>query len=317
MVLHQRDGDWVQLNYQVHILPNVDWAAIPPPDPNASAPETVRRQTASVDVGDELPVYHADQETDIEKKVSISDFANRISDIVPNLWQAARIAQEMLNRLTTEGETEADIYDRRSYLAHVLREHVKREVETQAEEVFRRKLESREIRFDLETCEPNYRMVDSYEIQVRSDRLVRSNFQPIQLSLFEPVLQQQFDSELEKNFAYYLDEVTAIRWWHRVAARQRGEYYVQGWKRGRIYPDFVAMTQNIGGVTRVLICDTKGEHLGGNLDTEYKRKVLETLEGVFNAAGRMVVNDGSQATGIFQLVFNENEFLEISAKINE
>ena len=86
---------------------------------------------------------------------------------MPNLWQAARIAQQMHEHLSADGETEADIYDRRSYLAHILREHVKSEVEKQAEQVFCRKLEHGEIRFDLETQEPNYRMVDSYEIQIR------------------------------------------------------------------------------------------------------------------------------------------------------
>ena len=106
------------------------------------------------------------------------------------------------------------------------------------------------------------------------------------------------------------------QWWHRVAARQRGEYYLQGWKRGRIYPDFVAMTNDIAGVTRVLIFDTKGEHLEGNLNTEYKRKVLETLEGAFNTAGRMIVRENSGPQGIFQLVFSEQEFLEISARLN-
>ena len=319
MVLHKNGDDWIQLNYQVHILPNIDWQTIEPPDPNASAPQTVRRESATVDVDSTRPVFHAEQEPDVEKKVTISDFAHRLSDIVPNLWQAARIAQEMRERLIADGEDEADIYDRRSYLAHVLREHVKNEVEKQSERVFRRKLECDEIRFDLETQEPNYLMVDSYKIQVRSDNdtpLLR-NYEPVQLSLFEPVFEHQFDSDLERNFAYYLDEERALRWWHRVAARQRGAYYVQGWKRGRIYPDFVAMTKEVAGETRVLICDTKGEHLGGNLDTEYKRKVLETLEGAFNAAGRMVVRDGSRWGGIFQLVFEREKFLEISARLNE
>ena len=91
---------------------------------------------------------------------------------------------------------------------------------------------------------------------------------------------------------------------------------MQSWKRGRIYPDFVAMANEIGGVTHVMIFDTKGEHLAGNLDTEYKRKVLETLEGAFNAAGRMVVRDGPARQGIFQLVFSEQEFLEISARLD-
>ena len=319
-VVRHRDGDkWIQLNYQAHILPYVDWSTIEPPDPEASAPENVRRQSATVNVGDMPPVFHTDQGSPyIDKTVSISDFARRLSDIMPNLWQAARIAQQMHERLSADGETEENIYDRRSYLAHVLREHVKSEVETQAEQIFRRKLDQDEIRFDLETQEPNYRMVDSYKIQIRSDDrpLLRRNYEPVQLSLFEPVFEQQFDSDLEKKFAYYLDEERALQWWHRVAARQRGEYYLQGWKRGRIYPDFVAMTNEVAGVTRVLIFDTKGEHLAGNLDTEYKRKVLETLEGAFNTAGRMVVSDGSRQKGIFQLVFSEHEFMEISARLN-
>ncbi len=84
---------------------------------------------------------------------------------MPNFWQAARITHEMSKRLIADGETEADIYDRRSYLAHVLREHVKTEVEKQAEQVFRRKLEHGEIRFDLETQELNYRK-ENYEIHL-------------------------------------------------------------------------------------------------------------------------------------------------------
>ena len=318
-VVRHRDGDrWIQLNYQAHILPHIDWAAIEPPDPQASSPQSVQRQSATVDVGEVAPVFHPDQEPWIDKTVSISDFARRLSDIMPNLWQAARIAEQMTENLKQNGETEADIYDQHSYLAYMLREHVKSEVEMQAEQVFRRKLDQDEIRFDLETQEPNYRMVDTYKIQVRSDDrpLLKSDYEPVQLSLFEPVFEQQFDSELEKKFAYYLDEERALHWWHRVAARQRGEYYLQGWKRGRIYPDFVAMTNEVAGVTRVLIFDTKGEHLEGNLDTEYKRKVLETLEGAFNTAGRMVVCDGPRRQGIFQLVFSEQEFLEISARLN-
>ena len=318
MVLHRSGENWIRLNYQAHILPHIDWSAIEPPDPRASAPQRVRRESETVDVDERTPVFHTEQELHIERQISIADFARRLSDIMPNLWQAARIAQQMHERLRADGETEAVVYDRRSYLAHVLREHVKSEVEKQAEQVFRRKLEQGEIRFDLETREPNYRMVDSYEIQVHpGDRpLLRRDYQPLQLTLFETVFEQQFDSELEKKFAYYLDEEQALQWWHRVAARQRGEYYVQGWKRGRIYPDFVAMANEIGGVTHVMIFDTKGQHLEGNLDTAYKRKVLETLEGAFNSAGQMVVRDGPTRQGIFQLVFSEQEFLEISARLD-
>ena len=224
----------------------------------------------------------------------------------------------MNENLKKNGETETDIYDRRSYLAHVLREHIKNEVENQAEQVFREKLNKGDIRFDLETEQPNFRMLEHYEIQVRSnDRpLLKRYGEPLQLNLFEPVLERYFDSDLEKKFAYYLDEQQALRWWHRVAVRQQGEYYVQGWKEGRIYPDFVAMAGETSGVPQLLIFETKGEHLLGNPDTEYKRKVLKTLEGTFNTAGTMRVCDGA-ASSIFQLVFSEHEFAEIAARIKK
>ena len=77
------------------------------------------------------------------------------------------------------------------------------------------------------------------------------------------------------------------------------------------------MTAEFKGVTRVLIFETKGEHLGGNLDTEYKEKVLKTLEDTFNNAGTMCIREGTTAEGIFQLVFSEQEFPEITVRLGE
>ena len=318
MVLHKNGDEWIQLNYQSHILPHIKWSEIQAPDPNASAPDTMIWQSATVDVGDAPPVYHLDQEPYIDKTVGISDFARRLSDLLPNPWRAARIAAQMRENLRQNGETEEDIYDRRSYLMHALREHIKCEVEQQAEQIFRRKLDQGEIKFDLETEEPNYKLRDKYEIEVKADDRPLTRYgSAVQLSLFEPVFEQHFDNDFEKKFAYYLDERRALQWWHRIAVRQRGEYYVQGWKQGRIYPDFVAMTREIAGVTRVLIFETKGEHLGGNLDTEYKEKVLKTLEDTFNNTGTMCIREGTTREGIFQLVFSEQEFPEITERLEE
>ena len=75
----------------------------------------------------------------------------------------------MIERLRADGKTEEYIYDRRSYLVHVLREHVKCEVEDQSERIFRDKLDSGAIRFDLEAGNPSYRLRESYEIEVSAD----------------------------------------------------------------------------------------------------------------------------------------------------
>ena len=128
----------------------------------------------------------------------------------------------------------------------------------------------------------------------------------MQLNLFDPVFERQFDTELEKRFAYYLDEQRALSWWHRVAVRQQGEYHLRGWRRERIYPDFIALAGETAGKPHLLVFETKGEHLRDNPDTEYKRKVLDTLESAFNV-GKMQVRDGP-AKGTFRLIFNEAEF---------
>ena len=312
VVSHKNGEDWVQLDYQSHILPHINWSEIEPPDPSASAPDSARRQSATVGVDETPPVFHPDQALDIDKTVKVSHFTRHLSDILPNPWHAARIVGQLIEDQKQDGKTDADIYDRRAYLAHLLREHVKNEVEQQAEQVFHEKLRQGEIRFDLEVGQPNFRMKHHYEIQVSAnDRPLLRNYERVQLTLFEPVFERDFDSELEKKFACYLDEQRAVQWWHRVAVRQQGEYYLQGWKQGRIYPDFVAMASE----TRLLIFETKGEHLIGNPDTEYKRKVLQALEGAFNAVGTMRLRDGPNS--IFRLVFSEHDFSPIGARLSE
>ena len=60
------------------------------------------------------------------------------------------------------------------------------------------------------------------------------------------MLERDFDTDMERRFALYLDANEAIQWWHRVAVRQQHEYYLRGWKPDRIWPDFVAMSGKAG-----------------------------------------------------------------------
>ena len=308
LVLHKDGIGWDELDYQRHILPEIEWSVIDAPDPQGSFPDRAARQSATVDVGDTLPVFHDDRELHIDKTVRITWFARRLSDVIPNPWQAARIAQALVNRLRADGDDDDEIHDRRSYLAYALREYVGDVLERQAENVFHAKLQRGEIRFDLEANTPNFKMVERYEIpvSVNAGLMTGNDGQALQLNLFEPMYTQHFDSDLERSFARYLDEQKALRWWHRVAVRQRGDYYLRGWKQERIWPDFIAMAGETEGKPHVLVFETKGEHLRGNPDTDYKERVLETLQNAYNC-GTMTVRDGP-VKGTFRLVFNEAEF---------
>ena len=319
-VLH-KDGDgWTELDYSAHILPSVDYDAIQAPDTQSDFFDSTKRQSASVDVGDALPVFHHDRELNINKTIQVEWFARRLSDVVPNPFQAARIVLQLMERLRCAGEADEDIYDKRSYLSNALREHVTRIVEKQAGEVFRNKLQRNEIRFDLEAGQPNFRMVESYEVPATDNEgpLARKDGRPVQNSLFEPVYTQHFDTDLERKFARYLDEQKALKWWHRVAVRQKGDYYLRGWKQERIWPDFVAMGGEVDGKPHVLVFETKGEHLRDNPDTDYKQQVLETLQDTFNEkaviGGTMTVRKGT-AKGVFRLLFHEREFPQALASL--
>ena len=78
--------------------------------------------------------------------------------------------------------------------------------------------------------------------------------------------------------ATYLDRQERLFFWYRNRARK--DYYVQGWKRGRIYADFVVTLRPDEPETddafhRVYVLETKGMHLKHAADTEYKRSVFD------------------------------------------
>ena len=331
LVLHRSLSDpeeWVDLSYQAHILSEIEWDAIRPTDIQNAIGDPAQRHTAWVDVGDERPQLGRREELDIDKTPRVGFFTRRLSDVVPNPWQAARIVEDALALMRAQGTEDADIFDQRSTLAFTLREVVKAEIEKQAEGAFQRKYDSGEISFELNTSLPSYRVKETYEIPVLPEdkTFQRSYGEPLQFSLFEPVFDRQFDSDLERRFARYLDEFTALNWWYRVAARQRGEYFLRGWRQERIYPDFVAMAGETEGKPHLLVFETKGEHLAGNPDTEYKQRVLTALEGAFNRVGLRVVNDhegGTEETtrevgtvrvhdgpaaGVFKMIFSDEDF---------
>lgn len=100
---------------------------------------------------------------------------------------------------------------------------------------------------------------------------------PVRKSVFSPFYEADLNTE-ERGVAVMLDGDGAIQWWHRNVALSG--YGVQGWKRGRIYPDFIFAAGGTGTARRIVALETKGDHLQ-NPDTDYKREVLDFLSESF------------------------------------
>lgn len=305
LVLHRQGRGWRALEYDNDILSGVDFGAVEAPDPANfdTDPHGWERRTIAFDGG---PETEPEWREHGPKSASVADLALSLSDVVPNVWQAARIVRDFMGRLRGSGRTESDIYDGLPYLRKVLRDHVAESVNGQAEEIFRTKL-GNDIRFDLEIEGHNY-LVEDYN--VREGSLLKRGGRPVQRTLFDPVYEDEFDTDLERNFARYLDGRGIVKWWHRLAAVQGGGYHLAGWERHRFYPDFVVMTNEAGDMARLGIYDTKGENLIDNRDTKYKESLLEALEDAFDCGTVRV--SGGRIRGEFRLVF-DGRFNEILA----
>ena len=316
-VLHRSGGEWRELDYMRDILPDIDWDAIDAPSVEDSQAQTAVRQSAIVDIGVETPAGHDERELFIDKTVRILWFARRLSDIVPNPWQAARIGLELIGRLRESGESDDEIYDRRSYLMHELRKHVSDAIDRQAQTVFMEKLRRGgnplRPRFGPARV-PHGRMLRNPRARRRGpDDAGRPPFpaatQPVRAGIRAPIRQR---SGTQVRPLSGRAEGPAMVAPGRGAAGRR--LLSQGWKQNRIWPDFVAIAGSGEGRRHLLIYETKGPHLDGS-DTDYKKCVLETLQGAFEC-GSMTVREGP-AKGIFKLVFHEDEFPAALAGIDD
>jgi len=120
------------------------------------------------------------------------------------------------------------------------------------------------------------RLVRPVVVSDEDRELLRKNGEPFDRSLFEKVYQRDFNT-LEKDTAWYLDGKDCVFWWHRIAVHQ-SSYGLQGWQRNRVYPDFLACIHGVEkGKFRFSVLETKGDHLKGNDDTEYKQKLFDLL----------------------------------------
>ncbi|MCL5784889.1 MAG: hypothetical protein M1142_06080, partial [Patescibacteria group bacterium] len=84
----------------------------------------------------------------------------------------------------------------------------------------------------------------------------------------------------ETEFAMRLDVLENIEWWYRN--REKEDFYLQGWKSGKFYPDFIIKTKK----SKFILAEYKGEDRSTNEDTEYKEQVGKLWEKLSNGNNR-------------------------------
>lgn len=236
-------------------------------------------------------------------------FARQILDIVPNPWIAYELASRALAGLLVKNE-EKLVTNNFIFIIEELRKILQAEKDKSAKKVFDELVSKNEIRF-LVISKEGFRFPE--EIVVKGRPLTsQSGYSLLQRSLFESYPENQFN-EVEKAVAWYLEDQNKLFFWYRNMPRS--DYFVQGWKNQKVYPDFIFTTTNDEkNFEKVFMVETKGLHLAGSEDTEYKKDL-------FNRCNELAKEKGWNELG---LAFKDKEirFEVISerdwqAKINE
>ena len=202
--------------------------------------------------------------------------ASHLLDVMPNPWRGREAAKRVFGALLDRHPHER-VAANYVFVLEEIRERLEAERDRLSQRVFSELLDEGTMRFlvvtdDLE-CNRLPRTIEA----AAGKQANREDGGQYLFNLFERTNEDELNG-LENKVATCLDRQERLFFWYRNRARK--DYYVQGWKRGRIYADFIFTLKldepDLGdGYRQVFVVKTKGLHLGQSADTAYKRSVFD------------------------------------------
>jgi type III restriction enzyme len=307
------DGKARDLDYETDILSAIDWRGFDPEEiiaripENAQAAESQLQRIRLSDDGDELFVGETVAQNTEILAFDPAHAVRMVSDIVPNPFVGREIVGRLIDGLRARGFDEVKLGALASLIVEELRKGLDNVRHGKAETLFRTEVAAGRIQFRLRLDGANWRMPFDMETTEPENarQLLSRTGGPLAKSLFAPVYEAELNGD-ERDVAIYLDGEAALSWWHRNVAR--AQYGVQGWRKAKIYPDFIFAVQSSGDSKKITLLETKGDQLD-NIDTAYKRDVLAFLSDSFKwddytPAGELelVKNNGESVQGTLILM---------------
>ncbi|MFY9288435.1 MAG: DEAD/DEAH box helicase family protein [Alphaproteobacteria bacterium] len=251
------------------------------------------------------------QSEQVTNEISLTLMVSQLMDKVPNAWQAYRIIESVLTGLRAKKISDAKIALNSVFIVEEIKKDASRWMLGQSEAIFRRKLDDGQIFLRLLATpfeKLNWQMAKTVDVPCNV------NESPVALakSIFQPQYRSNYNG-LEYPVALAINNKDVVEWWHRLAVRGT-EYSIQGWKREKIYPDFlVKLETGKDDIERLYFIESKGDQLEGNKDTDYKQKLFETINaamaGDVKPKGEFKLADSKEKIS-FHMVFEgewENE----------
>ena len=273
------------LDYETDVLAAIDWRGYDPaglasriPE-NAQAAENQLQRIKLSDDGDKLFVGEAVAANSETLRFDPAHAVRMISDIVLNPFVGRDIVGATIRYLRARGFDDTKLGQLASIIVEELRKGLDEARNARAETLFKAEVEAGRFQFRLRLDGHNWRMpfgVETTEPE-NARQLINRAGGALEKSLFSPIYEAEMNAD-ERDIAVYLDGEGTLTWWHRNVART--QYGLQGWRRAKIYPDFVFAVNRTDEGKSITVLETKGDQLD-NLDTAYKRDALDFLSGQF------------------------------------
>lgn len=306
------NGEARDLDYETDVLAAIDWRGFDPKEiaarvpENAQAAESQLQRIRLAEDGDELFVGETVAASTEVLAFDPAHAVRMVSDLVPNPFVGREIVGGMIVALRARGFDDVRLGQLASLIVEELRKALDRARSARAEALFKAEVAAGRIQFRLRLDGRNWRMPFSIETEEPENgrKLLNRAGNALEKSLFAPVYESELNGD-EQDVAVYLDGEKTLTWWHRNVARS--QYGIQGWKKAKIYPDFIFAVQREGENKRITVLETKGDQLD-NLDTAYKRDALAFLSDHFRwddatPVGELeLVNNGETVEGTLILM---------------
>ena len=278
-----RDGrEWRLVRYEADILSRVPWDEVDV-SPLFGLPLGAEgRRDAELRAGLEDGPLLVDPEAMDPRTPAVENdgidyfFASsHLLDVMPNPWRGREAARRVFGALLEKFPRER-VAENYVFVLEELRKCLEAERDRLSKRVFEELLDAGTMRFLVVTDDLEFNRLPR---EIHTDKGKQANREDggqYLLNLFERTNEDELNG-LENKVATYLDQQERLFFWYRNRARK--DYFVQGWKRGRIYADFIFTLRpeepDVGDhFHQVFVMETKGV-FRQPADTDYKRSVFD------------------------------------------
>jgi len=239
---------------------------------NSLSNETKERTAFAITLDDssKTAIIEEQNQSNGKAEINIDYLTRRLNEIIENPFLARIIGTKCLSQIEQKIGKEK-LKEHFSFIVSQLCKKFHEENTKQEEEIFLKELKAQHIILAVSDDETIGFKVPSEDVITVSPIPTTYKYY-----LFDDVEITAMNT-LERKVGYLLDKQEKILWWFRNKVNRKW-YSIQGWQKNKIRPDFIAAKKTTNNhLELVYIVESKGEHLLGNIDTEYKKKVLDVM----------------------------------------